>query len=80
MDLHQFISREIALANSDKLPDPLSLRFGELQAKLQRSADEDKAYRHLLAIMTSRWRWFQASCEARRKSGAKTISTAPAPD
>jgi hypothetical protein len=69
MKLNEFILREIALANNDKRPDLLSLRFGQLHANTMRSKQEEQEYRRLLASMTSRWRWFQASREARSKIG-----------
>jgi hypothetical protein len=69
MKLNEFILREIALANSDKRPDLLALRFGQLQANIMRSKQEEQEYRRLMATMTSRWRWLQASREARSKLG-----------
>ena len=68
MTLDEYIAREIRLAKEDRKPNAISLRFGELHEQERRSPADEEEYQMLHSLMRSRWRWFNASSEAVKKT------------
>lgn len=76
MTFDEYIQSELKHTRESRHPNAISLRFVQLHEQSARNASEEDEYRTLLALMRSRWRWYEASASVQKiTSDKKAVKT-----